>query len=115
MSHMTTIAIQVKDLAALKAAVIELGALWMEGQRTHKWYGQSVGDYPLPKGVTVDMLGKCDHAIKVPGVNYEIGVVKLADGTVEKWLEKAGVDSFDEMTGETIGKCIDFVKGKLAA
>lgn len=80
MSHVTTIALEISDLDALKAAVRELGAEFIEGKKTYEWYGSSVGDYPLPKGMTVEQLGKCDHVIKVPGVRYEIGVVRLPNG-----------------------------------
>jgi len=80
MSHIASIDISITDLKALQAAARELGALWVEGKKTYNWYGQSVGDYPLPIGMTVDQLGKCDHVIALPGVRYEIGVVKLPNG-----------------------------------
>jgi hypothetical protein len=35
-----------------------------------------VGDAPLPDGFTVEDLGKCQHAIRVPGASYEIGFVQ---------------------------------------
>jgi len=81
MSHIAAIDIKITDLEALKAAARELGAFWVEGKKTYNWYGRSVGDYPLLAGMTADQLGKCDHAIALPGVRYEIGVVKLPDGT----------------------------------
>lgn len=81
MSHISTINVKIRDLAALKAAVVETGGIWMQDQKTYNWWGRSVGDSTIPEGMTVDMLGKCQHAIRVPGGNYEIGVVKLADGT----------------------------------
>lgn len=80
MSHVTTIDIEIRDLDALKAAVREFGAEFIEGKTTYNWYGRSVGDYPLPKGMTAEQLGKCSHVIRVPGVRYEIGVVKLPGG-----------------------------------
>ena len=82
MSHVVSIQAEVRDLEALKVAAARLGLEFNEGQRTHRWYGTSVGDYPLPTGFTVDDLGKCEHAISVPGNHtaYEIGVVKRRDG-----------------------------------
>lgn len=68
--------IEVKSLNALKEACAALGLSFQDGQKTYKWYGQSMGDYPLPKGMTKADLGKCAHAIKVPGASYEIGVVQ---------------------------------------
>jgi hypothetical protein len=79
MSHIDEIALIIKDLAALKAAVAELGGVWRGGKRTYNWYGRSMGDYPAPEGVPVSELGKCDHAIGLPGVTYEIGVVQKGD------------------------------------
>ncbi len=81
MSHVAKIDLVVKDLEALKAAVKELGLHFKENQKTYGWWGTSVGGYPLPKGITKDDLGKCDHAIAVNGTTWEIGVFKLRDGS----------------------------------
>jgi len=40
-------------------------------------------------------------------------LVKLPDGTVEKWFKAAGVEAFEEMDDVVISKCIDSLKGKL--
>lgn len=80
MSHLTSINIEIKNLAALKEAVKELGFQFVEGKTSYKWYGAHVGDYPVPEGMTKDQLGKCQHVVKVPGVEYEIGVVKKPNG-----------------------------------
>ena len=53
----------------------------VEGQKTYAWFGRWVGDSPLPKNTNVADLGKCTHAIKVPGAKYEVGVVEMPDGT----------------------------------
>jgi hypothetical protein len=53
-----------------------LGFEFQENQIRYKWYGRWIGDSPLPDGITEDQLGKCDHAIKVPGALYEVGVVR---------------------------------------
>jgi hypothetical protein len=42
-------------------------------------------------------------------------VVRLAEGTTDKWLSKAGVDDFEDMSGDAIEKCITFVKERLPA
>lgn len=39
-----------------------------------------------------------------------IEIVKLPEGTTEKWLTKAKAESWDELTQETIQKCIDHLK-----
>jgi len=50
---------------------------------------------------------------EVAEVLHLLTVVKLQDGTTEKWFTKAGVDSFEEMSSETIQACIAHLKGKL--
>jgi hypothetical protein len=39
--------------------------------------------------------------------------VRLPEGTAEKWLAKAGVEEWEDMPGDVIGKCIKFVKDRL--
>ncbi len=82
MSHVAEIKLQIKDLAALEKACKQLGLELVRDQKTYRWFGRSVGDYPLPEGFTAQDLGKCDHAIRIPGDSraYEIGVVKRKDG-----------------------------------
>ena len=75
MSHVEDIDIEITDLKALAAAVAELGAIYLPNQKSYAWFGRSVGDYPLPAGFTAAMLGKCEHAIRLPDCEYEIGVV----------------------------------------
>lgn len=74
--------IEIKDLDALAEAAAQLGCELVRGQKTYKWYGEFVGDSPMPTGFTRADLGKCDHAIRVKGKPgaYEIGVVKRRDG-----------------------------------
>lgn len=55
--------------------------MFLEGKTTYKWYGRHVGDYPLPEGIKKEDLGKCSHAILLPNCQYEIGVVKLDNGS----------------------------------
>jgi hypothetical protein len=75
LSHIAKIELQIKDLDTLQAACKQLGLQFMAEQKTYRWYGEHVGDYPIPEGFTVADMGKCDHAIRVPGATYEVGVV----------------------------------------
>lgn len=79
MSHVVKIDVEIKDLDALEVAAGRLGLCLNRGQDHYRWYGYSVGDYPLPVGVTP---GCCDHAISIPGNSsaYEIGVCAQSDG-----------------------------------
>ena len=80
MSHVEKCSVQITDLTALKAACKRMGVEFVENTHTYKWWGRSVGDYPIPAGFTAQDLGKCDHVIRVPNVGYEVGVVKNKTG-----------------------------------
>lgn len=76
MSHVAKIELEIQDLETLKQACHRLNLEFWENQQTYRWYGRYVGDAPLPEGLTAADLGKCHHAIRVPGAVYEIGVVQ---------------------------------------
>ena len=82
MSHVVDMQCEVKDLDCLAKAAKRIGLELVKDQKHYKWYGESVGDYPLPAGFTEADLGNCDHALRIPGDHdaYEIGVVKRKDG-----------------------------------
>jgi ribosomal protein L34 len=72
----------IKDLDALEKACNEMGLEFIPNQKTYKWWGHHVGDYPLPKGFSKADMGKCDHAVRIKGDSeaYEVGIVKRRDG-----------------------------------
>ena len=61
MSHISKIELEVKDIAVLKKACRKLGLEFVQDQKTFQWYGKE---------------SSCNHAIKVPGASYEIGVIR---------------------------------------
>jgi len=81
MSHIATIDVVISDLEALKETCKAKGWTFKEGQKTYKWFGSWVGDTPMPKGMKKSDLGKCDHAIGIPGCKYEVGVRVQDDGS----------------------------------
>jgi hypothetical protein len=42
-----------------------------------------------------------------------LSLVRLPEGTVDKWFAKAGVDLWEDMPAEVVAKCIEYVKGRL--
>jgi hypothetical protein len=86
MSHIESVNVTVNDLKALKAACARLGVEFVEGETRYNWFETSVGDHPLPAGFKASDLGHCEHVIRVPGITYEVGVVKARnpDGTPAK-------------------------------
>ena len=107
MSHVAKIALVIKDLAALKEAIQAHfpGATLIENQKTYKWYGKHMGDYPLPEGIKKEDLGKCDHAIRLKGCEYEIGLRKMEGGGFTPLFDfwgpgKALIQTFGEKLGK---------------
>lgn len=85
MSHVAKIELEINDLDTLKAVCERLCIEFVPDQKHYRWYGEHVGDYALPEGFTVDDLGRCDHAIRVPGASYEVGVVRRGGKYVLLW------------------------------
>jgi len=85
MSHISKMELQITSLLDLKEACQRLGLIFIDNQKTYKWYGTWVGDSPLPEGITTEELGKCSHAIKVSGCAYEIGVVRRGSKFILLW------------------------------
>ncbi len=85
MSHVATIDLEIKDLECLKKAAKVLGLEFRENQKTYKWFGTHVGDYPLPTGFSKEELGTCDHALSIINPEsgsraYEVGISQRRDG-----------------------------------
>ena len=82
-SHVVSIQVEVRDLDALQRAAESLGLEFRQDQQTYRWFGQWAGDYPLPEGMTPGQLGKCHHALAIPGKEsaYEVGIVEQPDGS----------------------------------
>ena len=109
MSHVATVDLEIRDLDALAEAAKRVGLELVRDQHTYRWYGRSVGDFPLPEGFTEDDLGKCEHALRIPPGEatharkpYEIGVVKRRDGRpgfVLQWDFYAGGYGMQERAG----------------
>jgi len=69
MSHVVEITTKITDLTALRVACDELGFHFMQDQRSFVRY------QPIP--------GSCEHAIRIDGCKYEVGVVKQQDGSYQ--------------------------------
>lgn len=71
-----------------------------------KFYGQNIIEKESAPVVmaTKEQIAKIEKLIEI---------VKIDEDTLNKWFSKADVDSWEEMTGEQIQKCIDFVQKKV--
>jgi GTPase SAR1 family protein len=73
-----------------------------------KFYGKEI----IEKEATPIIMATDEQVARA---NKLIEVVKVDEGTVNKWLEKADVDNFSEMTGEQITKVIEYLEKKVAS
>lgn len=103
MSHITAVQGEIKDLEAVKALCKEKGWEFMEGQTTYRWYGKLMGGSPIPAGMKVEDYGKCDHAIRVPGATYEIGLRKNAKGNYDLAFDSWKYGGLEAVIGATGG------------
>jgi hypothetical protein len=85
MSHISKIELVIHSLGDLKETCQKLGFQFMKNQKSFKWYGRWVGDSPVPEGVNVEDIGKCNHAIRVPGCEYEIGIIRRDNHYILLW------------------------------
>ena len=83
MSHISKIELEVKDLAVLSQACSRLGLELIRDRKKFKWYGKDAA---------------CDHVIKVPGANYEIGVAR------ENHKFELNCDFYDRGIEKVIGR-----------
>ena len=42
-----------------------------------------------------------------------LSVVRLPEGTTDKWFAKAGVETWEDMPADLLDKCVDYVKNRL--
>ena len=94
MSHISIIELEVSDLKSLNRACQHMGLKLNQGQTSFKWY---YGDQA------------CDHAIVIPGADYEIGLISK-DGKYE-----LSTDFWDEKVKTAIGKNGGLLKQRYAA
>lgn len=108
MSHVSLIALKVRDLDTLAGACPPLGLEFVRGQKTYKWFGRSLGDAPLPEGMSEAELGHCDHAIRVKDdpFAYEIGVARRPgdDHYSLLWDFWQGGFGLEAVVGKSCGK-----------
>lgn len=106
MSHVANVEVEVKDLTLLEIACKKLGLTLVRNQNTYEWYGKWMDDWhtkdaAVTNGYDTKDFGKCEHAIKVPNSDYEIGVVKNPNGTGYRLI----FDAYDNGSGKQ-GKAI---------
>jgi len=65
-SHVCRVKLEVRDLAAIEAVFKELGCTLIRGKTTHTFWNRK--------------QSPCEHAVKVPGTTYEIGLVQSGKG-----------------------------------
>jgi hypothetical protein len=80
-SHVVTCKGEFNDLDIMRRAGEQLGARMVEAN-TYKWWGTSVGDYPVPEGFKAEELGTCHYKFTYDQdgpyrYNYEVGIIDI--------------------------------------
>ena len=106
MSHVACVELEVNDMEALEETCKELGWNLKRGQKTYKWFGRWVNDYSAGDaayhhGIDPKDYGKCDHAISIPGINYEVGLVQKPTGKPGQYV--VIFDFFDQALKDALG------------
>ena len=104
--HVVTVKTELNNLQAIKNACLKMGWQFCQGQTTYKWVGTWVDDSPVPRLLFEDeaeynrvvqmtreerrrympgVLGKCTHAIKIPGAEGEIGIIQRGNLYIPIW------------------------------
>lgn len=77
-----------------------------------KKFSEIYGENEIDKAPVSVVMAGSDQVQKVKDL---LEVVKVDQADIDKWMTKADVDTFDEMTEETITKIIVFLENKLKA
>lgn len=93
MSHIATIELEVSDLESLDRACNHMGLKLNRGQTSFKWF---YGDET------------CDHAIAIPGADYEIGIIS------KNGISELQTDFWDLRLESAIGKNGGLLKQRYA-
>jgi hypothetical protein len=72
-----------------------------------KFYGTEI----LSRAATPVLLATPEQVAEIKRL---LGIVKIDEEEVNRWLNKADVDQFEEMKASDIQKCIDYVTKKLS-
>lgn len=116
MSHVVSIKTELRDIEAVKAACKELGLVFKENQKTIRWYGQWMNDYDAADaayklGIDPKQYGTCNHAIEVPGSNYDVGLLRNpVTGGYRIYFDFYGCNGrrIQEAIGEHGGKLVQY-------
>jgi hypothetical protein len=77
-------------------------------QRYEKQYGEGVLDRAAR---TVELATEA----QVAAIKELLQIVRLPEGTTEKWLNKAGVEDWGDMPADVIAKCIAYIQKTMPA
>lgn len=136
--HVVSIDVKLTDLEAIRRAVKRMGWTFNEDQTTYNWNDYWVDDSPVPRNLfeteeeykaVVAMsyegrcsvmnakLGHCTHALKVPGANYEIGLIQRGNEYIPifDWVHYGGLKALNQNGMNGFVQAYTIEKAKLDA
>ena len=93
MSHASTVSLKIDNLECLKRACTQLNLKFMENQHSYIMY---FGPKP------------CEHAIKVPGAQYEVGLTKTEDGKFQLVADFYSSGGLPKTIGNNASKIVQY-------
>lgn len=99
-----------KRLAKIKKTRMEEFPDGEEFEWSYAELAKRLGKDNLEREAKPVVLASADQVAELTRL---VDTVKLPEGTVDKWLSKAGVETFEDLPADIIGKCITFVQDKL--
>lgn len=75
-------------------------------------FKQRYGVETLERQAAAVVLASPDQVAEIKNL---LNIVRLDDGTTDKWLSKAGVDMWEDMPADAIAKCIEYIKRRIPA
>ena len=104
--HVVSVDVEFNSLEAVKTACERMGWEFRENQTRYHWVGRWYDDSPVPRNLFTEeaeydrvcnmtsmerkkhmrtILGRCTHAIHLPGAEGEIGIIQRGDKFVPIW------------------------------
>lgn len=118
MSHISSVEAYVTDLDVLEAVAQRLGFRLVRGATSYKWFGRFLGDSNEAPGYDPKTFGTCEHKLVLANAtsdDYEIGVVKRADGEPGWELLYDAWSSYGQRLHRKAGPGLATLKDELAA
>lgn len=101
------LALDSNDLDAWELAAALMGGELVRDQKTYNCYPAGwQGDTAPPEGWDPSLWTRCDHAIRFPGLSYEVGLLRQ-DGTLNCYYDYYSYELSGKLGGKEATKLVE--------